>query len=78
MKETERPHIYAKKWAWNWIAESGIMRSMAINMEEAKLQTLAQTKAFLEKTTEVAFRISKDERNQLIERVFKLWWKQFR
>ncbi|SDX04763.1 hypothetical protein SAMN05421882_105212 [Nitrosomonas communis] len=47
------------------------MQSMMINMGEAKLQALAQIKEFLEKTTEVAFRISKDERNRLIERVFK-------
>jgi len=44
---------------------------MVINMEEAKLTTLAQIKAFLDGTSEVAFRISKDERNQFIERVFK-------
>jgi len=42
-----------------------------INMEEAKLVTLAQIKAFLDGTTEVAFRVPKDERNQFIERVFK-------
>ena len=40
-------------------------------MEEAKLQTLAQIKAFLEGTSEVSFRVPKDERNQFIERVFK-------
>jgi hypothetical protein len=33
--------------------------------------TLAQIKAFLDGTTEVAFRVSKNERNQFIERVFK-------
>ncbi|MBW8078307.1 MAG: DDE-type integrase/transposase/recombinase [Gallionella sp.] len=44
---------------------------MVINMEEAKLQTLVQIKAFLEGTTEVAFRVPKAERNQFIERVFK-------
>ena len=47
------------------------MRSMVIIMEEAKLQTLAQIKAFLEGTSEVSFRVPKDERNQFIERVFK-------
>jgi hypothetical protein len=47
------------------------MRGMVINMEEAKLATLAQIKAFLDGTSEVAFRIPKDERNQFIERVFK-------
>ena len=47
------------------------MRVMVINMEEAKLRTLAQIKAFLDGTTEVSFRVSKEERNQLIERVLK-------
>ena len=40
-------------------------------MEEVRLATLGQIKAFLDGTSEVAFRISKDERNQFIERVFK-------
>lgn len=40
-------------------------------MEEAKLQTLAQIKAFLDGASEVTFRVSKEERNQFIERVFK-------
>lgn len=44
---------------------------MVINMEEAKLTTLAQIKAFLDGTNEVAFRVPKDERNAFIERVFK-------
>ena len=47
------------------------MRVMVINMEEAKLRTLAQIKAFLDGTTEVSFRVSKEERNQFIERVLK-------
>jgi len=47
------------------------MRGMVINMEEAKLQTLEQIKAFLDGTSEVAFRISKEDRNPFIERVFK-------
>jgi len=47
------------------------MQGMVIHMEEAKLTTLAQVKAFLDGTAEVAFRIPKDERNQFIERVFK-------
>ena len=47
------------------------MRGMVINMEEAKLQTLAQIKAFLDGTSEVAFRVPKEERNQFIERVLK-------
>lgn len=42
-----------------------------INMEEAKLKTLEQIKAFLDGTTEIAFRIPRDERNQFIERVLK-------
>jgi len=44
---------------------------MVIHMEEAKLQTLAQIKAFLDGTSEVAFRVSKEERNPFIERVLK-------
>lgn len=47
------------------------MRGMVINMEEAKLQTLVQIKAFLDGTSEVAFRVPKEERNQFIERVLK-------
>ena len=47
------------------------MRSMVIIMEEAKLQTLEQIRAFLDGTSEVSFRTPKDERNQFIERVFK-------
>ena len=47
------------------------MRGMVIHMEEAKLKTLAQVKAFLDGTTEVAFRVPKDKRNPFIERVFK-------
>ncbi len=35
------------------------MQGMVINMEEAKLVTLAQIKAFLEGTAEVAFRVPK-------------------
>lgn len=47
------------------------MQGMVINMEEAKLTTLVQIKAFLDGTSEVAFRIPKEERNQFIERVLK-------
>ena len=47
------------------------MRGMVINMEEAKLQTLVQIKAFLGGASEVAFRVPKEERNQFIERVLK-------
>lgn len=45
-----------------------MMQGMVINMEEAKLQTLAQIKAFLDGTAEVAFCVSKAERNAFIER----------
>ena len=44
-----------------------------INMEEAKLRTLAQIKAFLGGTTEVAFQVPKEERNHLIGRVLNAW-----
>ena len=47
------------------------MRGMVINMEEAKLKTLEQIKAFLDGTSEVAFRVSKEDRNPFIERVLK-------
>ncbi len=47
------------------------MRGMVINMEEAKLRTLAQVKIFLDGTSEVALRVPKDERNQFIERVLR-------
>ena len=47
------------------------MQSMVINMEEAKLRTLAQVKVFLDGTTEVAFRVPKEERNRFVERVLK-------
>lgn len=47
------------------------MRGMVINMEEAKLQTLEQIKAFLDGTSEVAFRVPKEDRNPLIERALK-------
>ena len=47
------------------------MRGMVINMEEAKLQTLEQIKAFLEGTSEVEFRVPKEGRNSFIERVLK-------
>jgi transposase InsO family protein len=47
------------------------MRGMVINMEEAKLKTLEQIKAFLDGTSEVTFRVAKEERNPFIERVLK-------
>jgi len=48
-----------------------MMQGMVIDMEEARLQTLAQVRAFLDGTTEMAFRVPKAERNQFIERVLK-------
>jgi len=48
-----------------------MMRGMVINMEEVKLQTLVQIKAFLDGTTEVDFRVPKAERYAFIERVLK-------
>ena len=48
-----------------------MMQGMVIDMEEARLQTVAQVKAFLDGTTEVAFRVPKAERNRFIERVLK-------
>ena len=47
------------------------MRGMVINMEEAKLQTLEQIKAFLDVASDVAFRVPKEDRNPFIERVLK-------
>ncbi len=47
------------------------MRSMVIHMEEAKLQTLVQIKAFLDGTSGVVFRVPEGERNQFIGRVLK-------
>ena len=44
---------------------------MVINMEEAKLQTLVRIKAFLDGTSEVVFRVPKEERNQFIGHVLK-------
>jgi hypothetical protein len=48
-----------------------MMQGMVINMEEARLQTLAQVKAFLDGPAEVAYRVSKAERHRFVERVFK-------
>jgi transposase InsO family protein len=42
---------------------------MVLDMEEARLQTIAQVKAFLDGTTEGAFRVPKTERHRFIERV---------
>ena len=50
-------------------SESVMMRGMVIDMEEARLHTIAQVKAFLDGTMEGAFRVPKMERYQFIERV---------
>jgi hypothetical protein len=43
-------------------AESVMMPGMVIDMEEARLQTIAQVRAFLDGATEIAFRVAKAER----------------
>ena len=50
-------------------SESVMMRGMVIDMEEARLQTIAQVRAFLDGATEIAFRAPKAERYPFIERV---------
>ena len=50
-------------------SESVMMRGMVIDREETRLHTIAQVKAFLNGTTEGAFRVPKAERYQFIERV---------
>ena len=50
-------------------AESVMMRGMVIDREETRLHTIAQVKAFLNGTTEGAFRVPKAEQYQFIERV---------
>jgi hypothetical protein len=47
------------------------MRGMVIDMKEARLQTLAQVRAFLDGTTEIAFKVTTAERHSFIERVLK-------
>lgn len=47
------------------------MRSMVIDMDEAKLQTVAQVQAFLAGTHEAALRVPKAEHYGFIERVLK-------
>lgn len=47
------------------------MQGMVIDMGEAQLQTLAQTKAFLDGTAEIPFQVPKVERYRFIERVLK-------
>ena len=48
-----------------------MMRGMVIDMEEARLQTIEQVRAFLDGATEIAFRVPKAERYRFIERVLK-------
>jgi hypothetical protein len=50
-------------------SESVMMRGMVIDMEEARLQTIAKVRVFLDGATEGAFRVPKTERYQFIERV---------
>ena len=52
-------------------SESVMMRGMVIDMEEARLQTIEQVRAFLDGATEIAFRVPKVERYPFIERVLK-------
>jgi transposase InsO family protein len=44
---------------------------MVIDMEEARLQTLVQVRAFLDGTAKLVLRVPKAERHRFIERVFK-------
>ena len=50
-------------------SESVMMRGMVLDMEEVRLHTVAQVKAFLDGTSEGAFRVPKTERYRFIERV---------
>jgi len=50
-------------------SESVMMRGMVIDMEEARLQTIAQVRAFLDGATAITFRVPKAERYPFIERV---------
>ena len=50
-------------------AESVMMPGMVIDREEARLQTIAQVRAFLDGATEIAFKVPKAERYPFIERV---------
>jgi hypothetical protein len=52
-------------------SESVMMRGMVIDREEARLQTIAPVRAFLDGATEIAFRVPKAERFPFIERVLK-------
>jgi len=46
-----------------------MMQGMVINMEEVRLQTIAQVRAFLDGATEISFQVPKVERYPFIERV---------
>ena len=46
-----------------------MMPGMVIDMEEARLHTLAQVRAFWDGATEIAFRVPKVERYSFVERV---------
>ena len=50
-------------------SESVMMPGMVIDMEEARLHTLAQVREFLDGATEIAFRIPKVERYSFVGRV---------
>ncbi len=50
-------------------AESVMMQRMVIDMEDARLQTSAPVRAFLDGATEIAVRVPKVERYSFIERV---------
>ncbi|WP_211752287.1 hypothetical protein, partial [Nitrosomonas communis] len=50
-----------------------IMRGMVIDMDEAKLQTVAQIKLFLEGPHDIALKIPKAEQYRFIEKVLKLF-----
>jgi hypothetical protein len=50
-------------------AESVMMPGMVSDREEARLQTIAQGRAFLDGATEIAFRVAKAERYPFIARV---------
>ena len=52
-------------------SESVMMRGRVSDREEARLQTIAQVRAFLDGATEIAFRVPKAERYPFIERVLK-------
>ena len=52
-------------------SELVIMRGMVIDMDEAKLQTVAQVKAFLEGTHDIALKIPKVE--QYREGIEAIW-----